>query len=374
MNIYYYFAVKNDNSKVSGIKFAENKNDLANNLYTLNEHLLFCITIPKMFMKLKICDVVLILEHIMYQINSGHNLLQAIKSLLNFNDAIKFQYFLTIVYQKLNIGESVVSAFQNIFNEKELLFLNVMEKYGSIKKSIKYLIMYIEFNSDLKKLLKNKLSYPIFLCIFALAVFFIFLYYIFPKINCIYESKTNSTMYLYIVIISLGILFLYYILLFKFFKKYLFSDILLKNLIKDFHTLVFATTISILLSSGVFFVKAIEIMKNIYVNSFFETCINDITSSLEKGISIYDVFYKYKKYFRMDFMEIIRIAELNNKMQEMISRYSEKLYSEIKEKINSLVIKLTIYFTITAGTILMITLSNIMDPIYKFIQDAENII
>lgn len=374
MNIYYYFAVKNDNSKVSGIKFAENKIDLANNLYTLREHLLFCIMIPKMFIKLKICDVVLILEHIMYQLNSGYNLVQAINSLLNFKNSIKVQYFLTIIYQKLNTGESVVSAFKNIFNKKELLFLNVMEKYGAIKKSIKYLIMYIEFNNDLKKLLKNKLSYPVFLCIFALIVFFIFLYYLFPRINCIYESKTNTTIYFYIVVISAGILFLYYILLFKFFKKYLFSDILLKNLIKNFHTLVFTTILSILLSSGIFFVKAVEIIKNIYVNSFFKTCINDIANNLEKGISVYDAFYKYKKYFRSDFIEIIRIAEINNKMQEMISKYSEKLYYEVKEKINLITNKLIVYFTIMAGIILIITLSNIMDPIYKFAQDAENII
>lgn len=374
MNIYYYFAVKRDCTKIIGVKFAENKKDLADILYKLKEYLLFCIVIPKIFIKLKVNDILGILEHIKYQIGSGHNLLQAVSSLLSINNSIKFQYFLTIIYQKLNVGENAASAFQGILGNNELFFIEIMEKYGSLKTSIKYLIRYIEFNNDLKKLLKNKLSYPIFLCVFVLGIFLIYLYYIFPKINCFYSTESNTSTWIFEFLSVFIVLSTYYVIVIKFFKKLLFSDIFCKSLAQDFNTLIFSTTLSIFLSSGIFFVRSIEIMKNMYAKSFFKNYMNDIYDDLQKGVCIYESFYKYKKFFRMDFIEIIKISELNNKMQEMMLKYSEKLYSDINEKITSLTNKLVIYITIIAGIILIVTLSTVLNPIYKFVQDIDNVV
>lgn len=374
MNIYYYFAVRKDCKKIIGVKFAENKKDLADILYKLKEYLLFCVVVPKIFIKLKIDDILGILEHIKYQVGSGNNLLQAVNSLLCINKSITFQYFLTIIYQKLNVGENACSAFQEILGKNELFFIEIMEKYGALKTSIKYLIRYIKFNNDLKKLLKNKLTYQIFLCVFVLGIFLVYMYYIFPKINCFYNAKNNTSTQIFVFFSVFIILPIYYVIVIKFFKKWLFSDIFCKGFARDFNTLIFSTNLSILLSSGIFFVRSIEIMKNMYAKGFFKNYMNDIYDDLQKGVCIYESFYKYKKFFRIDFIEIIKIAELNNKMQEMMSSYSEKLYSDIKEKIVSVTNKLVIYITITAGVVLITTLSTVLSPIYKFVQDIDNII
>ena len=295
------------------------------------------------------------------------NLLQAWIPVLNSLKIImyqtkdkKFNKMLISVIDRLNKWETISTAlsfYPNSFNTFDISILEMWEITWSLAESIDTIKTKEEKSKELKWKIIWALIYPIVVITLSIIMVCVFMVYVIPKIEVMYEdSKVNlptltqtvinisKFMQENIVLIAIwALIFGVLVYAFKTWKvtKIYWDSFILRipffgMLIKRKILALFTSSLWMLLNSWIIITKALEITSKALENDYYEKEIKNINSRVAKWIELSTLMWideiqnkKENFFFPIELASVVKIWEETWNLPKMLQNISEKMNKEI---------------------------------------------
>ena len=247
--------------------------------------------------------------------------------------------------------------FPKTFNNFDIAILEMWELTWELDKSIEIIRNKEEKQKELKSKVIWALIYPIVIISLSIAMIFVFMLYVIPKIKDMYkDAKVNLpelTQYVikisefiernFVIIISVLVIIILLIKLFitsKYTKIYWDNFILripiFGNLIKKQILTQFSNSLWTLIEKWVIINKALEITTKSLNNSYYEKELNRINSKLKTWQALSVLMWindiskqKQNFFFPIELSSIVKIWEQTWKLPELLQKVSKKFEKEI---------------------------------------------
>ena len=273
-----------------------------------------------------------------------------------------------------------------VFSNLWLNLVETGEASGHLAESLKQLSRHFELAQHLQSEAKTALTYPAFLCVAAMAVMAVFVYWLIPKFASMFASMEGLELPLmtrvvigvsdvarkYVVIIVFGGMGFFYLM-----GRYLqtntgqwMRDTLLLRipLFKQLFTYIqlaeFSRGLSTLLESGVPLLSALEILERSATNKVYGQAIGGIKDLVREGKTMAEPMGDAGLFPPM-MVQMVQVGEEVGelaKMVERIARFYESRVETFIERMTRLFEPIAI--VIMGGLVLIIVLSIFM-PIFK---------
>ena len=294
-----------------------------------------------------------------------------------------------------NIKE-IFSLFPKVFNSFDLAIIEMWELTWELDKSIELIKQKEEKNKELKWKIIWALIYPIVIVSLSIAMIFVFMIYVIPKIKTMYaDAKVNlpeltkfviktSEFIQENIILILAIIWLL-ILSIKLFKtskytKIYWDNFILRipifwNLIKKGILAVFTNSLWTLLNSGIIINKALDIAWKSINNSYYEKKINEIISKISRWESLSILMWindikswKDNFYFPIELSSIVKIWEQTWNLPKLLEKVSKKFNKEIDNLTKNLSTVIEPIVIIMVWIIVWTLIMSIMLPFFNMVN------
>jgi len=261
---------------------------------------------------------------------------------------------------KLSSGtnlKQIFSEYKNTFNTFDISIIEMWEITWELAESIELIKDKEEKTKELKWKIMWALVYPIVIVTLSVAMIFVFMIYVIPKIEDMYSDakvnlpdltkfviKASNFIQDNMVIISICIfLFIVSIKTFKsssytkiYWDRFILHIPLFWNLIKKKTLALFANSLWILLSRWVIINKALEISSKALENEFYEKKLKEIIRWVSKWENLSSLMWineikdwKANFYFPIELSSVVKIWEQTWKFPELLWKIGKKFNKEI---------------------------------------------
>lgn len=390
MERYSYVAMDSHSNKVRGQILAQDRDHLNQLLFNMDLYLVSCkqlkTTTPNTFFtlssKIKLKDIAVFCKQFGTMLASGVSIVETLES-LSVQPAypqlmrLTLQQILGDVTSGLLLSEAM-SKHDKIFPEFFLSMLSVGEKSGKLDAVFINMGDYYDNQVKMKSQLISAISYPIFLLVLTIGVVGLISFMVVPQFQSVFAElgqelppltqgvfdfadfvKSNLMMILLVII---GIILA--IVLAKrtkkgkyFFDKLAANFFLSKGIIQAGFAARFARCFSLLLSSGMQPVPAMEILSGLLGNAFYTDRFNGSIDDVKNGITMTRAFRKTGVFPPM-LLQMVSIGERTNEIEEMLTKTSSIFERQQSEEISRMTAVLQpILLIIIAGFVLIVLLA-----------------
>jgi len=276
-----------------------------------------------------------------------------------------------------------------IFSDIYIANITVAEETGRLAEVLTEYTSFLEKMDSLKKKITQAARYPLLVIIVALGVLFFMMFFLIPTFEGLFKSVQAQlpplTFFLletsrlftdnYILFIIVSVL-LFFLVRFLFknagFKESVIDPFLIKfplvsGMYKNNTLARFSLSMAILLQSGVTFLEALKISKNISPNSIFKKEIRMQIKNIMKGENFSTVKSK-SDFFDSTFLRMMAVGEESSELDKvffLMSNYYGKEFDHQLDNISSLIEPVLIIFV---GLIVAIILVGMYLPMFEIIN------
>ena len=257
------------------------------------------------------------------------------------------------------------------------------EKSGHLDLILNQLADYTENRFALQKKIQGAMVYPIVLMIMAVAVIMGLMSFVVPKIVKVFEQSEQALplitqvvlamsnvitqwWWLMLLVISGGAFFLYRLAQTPAGKLSLDSLVLklpiLARLSKGLNAARFASTLAILVRSGVPLIEALHIGAAVTTNLHIQRAIISAADRVTEGASLSNQLEK-SAYFPPMMVQMIKSGENSGELENMLSRAATMQEAEATNFISTLLSLLEPLMLVLMGVVVMIIVMAVMLPI-----------
>lgn len=246
-----------------------------------------------------------------------------------------------------------LAAHPKVFPKLFVSMVKAGEEGGTLAASLKNLGIQMEKNYLLKKRLKGALIYPsiIFLLMIGLAI--VLLTYVVPTLTSTFVDMKISLPWTTQLIVDVSNLLINNTLIFISIVVVLIGGVILGlrtasgkklldrlslrvpiigQLVKEFNSARTARTLSALISSGVEFVVAIEITRDVVQNHLYKNVLAEVKERVQKGDPISQVFAKSDKIYPSFVGEMISVGEETGQLAHVLEGIAHYYEAEVDQK------------------------------------------
>lgn len=351
MRKYKYTAVNLQKKKFSGTFLAENKRDLAMQLSQQNLYLISCqiasdspaTSFLNLGNKIKMNDLTTFCRQFAIMINSGMSIVQTLEVLKSQDYDKFFKLILDTVFEDVKAGLMLSDALKkhgNVFPNFFKSMIYVGEASGKLDIVLNSLADYYDSDSSIRKKTKGAMVYPAMLGLMTLGIVMLMMVFVIPTFKeTLMEMDVEMpalTQAIYdmsdYIKANYKKLILYAVLIFAFIKifsktkkgRYVFDTIALKfpfvnkiNIARI--TARFARGFSLLLSSGMDIIEAMEVISVVLGNTNVEKRFKLATEDVRQGMSLTMAFESYK-LFPDILIQMVSVGERTASIDEVLSR------------------------------------------------------
>ncbi len=399
MKVFEYTATKFDGSTTKGRKEAYDLSDLRTKLRTENLYLKDAkelkIKKKSSFFTLsgKITNemIVLFMRQLSILINAGVSLTESIKTLYQQETHKLFKNILqeiqTDLMQGVMLSESL-GKHPKIFPAYMKNMVYVSELTGEISEILTLLADYYESEHKTRRKAKKAMTYPTFLFIIVIVVFVFLVTFIVPQMEDLFDEFGGElpaiTQFVVgisnffrnnLVAIVFGIAILGF-LLFLFLRtktgKYVKDTIklkipVLKSITKDLIVTRFASSLAIMIKSGVSVMESIETASELMDNKYFEKMFVQVVDFVQKGQRIATSIDAIG-FFPAMFVEMVAVGEQTGELEVVLKKvgeyYDDKLTGTIEAATAMLEPMLIVFAAVVVGVVIM----SIFLPLMKIME------
>lgn len=281
-------------------------------------------------------------------------------SILRLQAQDKFQLIVGKILDDVESGESLSTAFSkypNVFSPTYVALIKAGETGGVLDKVLIRVADNLEKSEDFKGKVRAALVYPAIVVIGMIAVAFIMIVFVIPKLLGLY-SQFNATLPLptqilittsnifirfwpfVLVILIIGFLFLSsyaktkegrYRLDELMFKIPVFGELQRKVMLTDL-----ARTLSLMVGAGVPIIEGMQVTANAMGSVVVRDALLDASNQVEKGFPIAFSFAKHPEAFPYIFSQMAAVGEESGKIDEVLSRLAQVFENESDQSVKAL--------------------------------------
>lgn len=400
MPTYEYKAISNHGKRIQGYYYANSEKEVANMLRH-NDYLpIFIKEVDtgkdKAFLTRKVGkkDLAIFCNQFFTMVNAGINIMETLNILRGETENIGLKNALDIVYEDLQKGLSLSQALERQGRVFPSLFINMVkvgEISGNLDMIMKNMATHYENEYDIETKVKNALTYPLILIFVSITVITFLLIYVLPTFVSIFNDnnsilpmptrillKTSNviTDYWYRILILL-ISILVGLIVFnkskkgrKFFHNLILNVPGFKNIYIKVLSARFAGTMSILLSSGIPLLEALDMAGQVVRNEVISSKVHLAKNNISKGIHISAALEELKIFPPM-VHSMVKIGEESGSLDHILNTLSDFYNREVKgsiermttllEPILIIIMAVIVGFIVIAIALPMFDLINTMD-------------
>jgi len=337
------------------------------------------------------------------KINFGRNLASMLEAGLALSRAVsvmerqnknkKFKRILREIGESIKIGDSLNKALADHPKTFSPLFISMIragEESGNLTESLKIVSSQMDKTHTLKKRIRGAMIYP-GVIVFAMTVIGIFmLVFIVPTLTGTFRELDvelpkstqfiitlsdllkNNPIIILLLLAGLGFLVS---LGFKTERGRRIMDFvflhmpLISPLVKQTNSARTARTLSSLLASGVPYLKAIQITKDVMQNSYYKKILSKAEKNIQLGLPVSKIFSENEKYYPIFVGEMIAVGEETGELSEMLMRVSTFYETEVEEKTKNLSTIVAPFLMIIVGAAVGFFAISMISPMYSLVEN-----
>ena len=282
-------------------------------------------------------------------------------------------------------GHSFASALEQATNFPKLYVATVAagEKSGHLDLILNQLADYTENRFALQKKVQGAMVYPIILMVMATAVVIGLMSFVVPKIVKVFEQSEQAlplitqvvmgmsnvivSWWWLILLVLVGLAFLFY--------RFVRTDVgkstvdkwalrlpVFSRLSKNLNAARFASTMSILVRSGVPVIDALNIASAVVTNVHIRRVIDAATLKVTEGASLSSQL-EASSYFPPMMVQMIKSGENSGGLEDMLKRAADMQENEATNFISTLLSLLEPFMLVLMGVVVMLIVMAVMLPI-----------
>lgn len=319
--------------------------------------------------------------------NSGINLDKALELLLASVAAGEMKAMLQQLLRDIKAGKSLSQAFEETgrFTPFVKVMVKVGESTGDLRAAFENISQYMNFQIRFKNELRNTMTYPIFLVLSSVVILIAMFKFIIPRFFSIFGQEVSSlpltsrALYhisnlvnsgsVFIVLGLLAVLLLFsrrinYMRLFKKAYDYMLYLPVMRNLVLNLELSRFSYSMYSMLRSGVEFIQALKLSKDVIQNSAVRAEIERTVPQIKEGKGIADVF-AYVSFIPPMMSGMLRVGENSGTMKEIFfelhSIFDEKFRNSMKRLVTLLEPAVILVMGVIVGAIVISLILTVMN-------------
>ncbi|RJR26325.1 type II secretion system F family protein [candidate division WWE3 bacterium] len=321
-------------------------------------------------------------------ISAGLPISRALEVLANQTQNSTFKKMLTDVLRSVEGGSSLSSAmgrYPTVFPPTYQALVSAGESSGRMDEILKRLAATMESERDLNSKFKAAMVYPIIVFMAMIGVFVILMVFVVPKLADMYKGlnvplpavtqgmiAVSDFMVTYKLPLLIGSII--FILLLRYALKseegrYIVTEVTFKlpvfgkiNKLKELSQ--FMRTLSLLMTSAIPIVEALNIVSSVVSSHAFQVAAQDAARQVEKGNPLSN-FFKGNTIFPPVVGQMASVGEETGKMDEVLDRVANYYDGEVDHLIKGLSAALEPIILVMLGAMVGFLIISIITPIYK---------
>lgn len=405
MKKYKYEAVNLKKKKFTGTFIAENEKDLAAQLSKQNLFLTKAKLAPEKInpsffsirgAKININDLTAFCRQFSIMINSGMSIVQALYVLKSQDYDKYFRTILDSVYDDVKGGlmlSEALDVHKKVFPNFFKSMIRVGEASGKLDEVLNSLANYYDEDAALKKKTKGALTYPAMLLLLTVGIVVLMMVFVIPtfketlssmnvEMPALTQAISNMSDFILlhwrtIVLILMGLIFAIVIFRMTKYGKYFFDTLairipFLKKINMAKITARFARGFSLLLSSGMDIIEAMEEICPLIGNMNVEKRFRQATDDVRQGMSLTLAFEGYK-LFPDILIQMISVGERTAALEEVLTRSCSFFDEQADTAIKSFISIISPVMLLIMGGIVGILFIAIYSPMLQIMTSIGDI-
>jgi len=381
---YKYVAVNLQKQKFKGKFIAEDEKDLAVQLARQNLYLVSSSEYkggtPSAFFtlgtgKVSLTELTTFCRQFAIMITSGIQVMDCLEVLKMQSFSSYFKAILYVIAEDVKGGDMLSTALdkhKKVFPDFFVSMVHVGEASGRLESVFLSLANYYESDAAIRRKARGALAYPLMLAGMTVAITILMLAFVVPTFKdvladlevkpegytaVIYGISDFLVAYwqwiLVGVILLVGSVFLF--LQTKTGKRafdvFKIKCPMIKKVTVELITARFARAFSILLSSGMDLVSALDSTALILGNSYMEARFKDASEEVRHGITLTNAFTKYGLFPDM-MTQMLSVAEKTNSLDDVLGRSCRFFDEQVEATLNSLTSKIQPIMLVIMGLVI----------------------
>ncbi len=310
---------------------------------------------------------------------------QALQAVAKQSEKPHVKALMMAVRGKVLEGYSLATALQEAGNFPAIYIATIAagERSGYLDLILNQLADYTENRFAMQKKIQGALVYPIILLVMAISVVVGLMTFVVPKIVKVFEQSEQALPWITQVVLGasnlltqwwwliLALILGAFIMLVKFIKtsagRASFDSLVLRmpifgKLSRSLNASRFASTLSILVRSGVPLVEALAIGGAVTTNVHIKQRIEQATEKVTEGASLSSQLER-TNYFPPMMVQMIKSGENSGELDNMLTRAADMQQNEATNMISTLLSLLEPLMLVLMGVIVMTIVMAVMLPI-----------
>ncbi len=397
MKQFNYTAVDTDGIPQEGTLQALNKQQAVNTLKLKN----FIVTkleekstlsVSSFFTKLKGVpkhEIILFTRQLGTMIGAGLPISQAIRILGNQTSNQYFAQIIAGVNQQIDGGSSLHDALatnEKVFGRLYLSLIKAGESSGNLEEMLNRLATTLETDDAFRGKVKGAMIYPIVILVVMLGVVLVMFIFVIPQLAKLFEDMhadlpfmtqlmINASKFVAGIggIISAAVVVGLVILFKRLMKipevsikvsKFILKLPVFGQLSMEIQLTSFTRTLSMLVTSGIPLLDALDISKETLSNVMFRNAVKEARTQVEKGKPLADAFRRYKEFPPL-LSGMVAVGEQTGKVDEVLMKISHYFEEQASQKTENLATAIEPIVMVVLGVMVGFLVVSLIMPIYS---------
>ena len=346
------------------------------------------IDFKRLFRRVSQLDVALATRQLSVLLRSGVPLVEALSALIEQLDNPELKNAFTDTRNQVNEGSTLADAMKAHPKLFPSLYTNMVaagEASGTLEEVLGRLAEFLDDQAQLQSKVKGAMAYPVIMAIVVVLILFLMMSVVVPKVTAIFENF-NQTLpwYTRLLIFTSDVFSNYWWLLgallvagIYWFRRWKATDtgrkrwdlfVLEVPIFGPLLTMVavsrFARTLATLLSSGVPVLAAMEITKNVLVNTELMRVVDNAAASVREGEGIAKPL-KQAGRFPPIVTHMIAVGERSGQLEEMLIHVADAYDQQVEVRVGAMTSILEPLLIVVMGAVVGGIAFSILMPLLK---------
>lgn len=344
--------------------------------------------------KVTIKDISIFCRQFSVVITAGISILRGLEIVKQQTENKKLLGILNVVYEDVQMGKSLSTAMGKHPEFPEMLknMIEVGEASGTLDTILQRMAVYYDKEYKQQQKIRQALTYPIVVCIVAVAVVIFLVTKVIPSFISILSSNGSTSLPLptrmvlglsnfirykwYILVIIIALIVFGIKAMVKSeegrekFDNFKLTMPLFGKINKKILTARFARTFGILMGSGVPLLQSIGICSNVVGNTVVRKVLDASRDDIKKGSSIADTLTK-ANLFPMMLTQMIKIGEESGSLDDVLTKTSDFYDTEVETATAQLTTMIEPIIIIVLGVIVAFIILSIILPMFDMYKAMQ---
>ncbi|MEI6528346.1 MAG: type II secretion system F family protein [bacterium] len=395
-----YKAIKNNGERVEGIKEAQNRLDLYNDIKSEEAMLISAEEVKKnsfdlmsivnsIIGRVSVAQKIAFAKNLGLMLDAGLSLTRALSVLERQIKNARFSKVMAALNLEIKKGKTFSEAMKtqpSVFSGLFVSMVRAGEEGGSLSKSLNNIAEQMDKTYKIQKKVKGAMIYPAVIISVMLVVGVLMFIYVVPGlVGTFRDAGTDlpastqfiimlsdflSAHWLYAIIILLTTISVIYVWAktpqgSRTMNLIAIKAPLIGELVRETNTARVARTLSSLLEAGVPFAQAIEITAEVMGNYYYKKVLIEAKSVVEKGENISTIFMKSPDLYPPFVGEMMSVGEETGKMASMLSEVAIFYEADVDQRTKDMSTIIEPVLMVLIGAAVGFFAISMISPIYS---------